>query len=69
MIENFVSQLQDLDQNEDRTRLTPDRIHVLYDFLEKDYQKLFVWVEFETHEFSWSYDIPPKFDPGMFNLN
>lgn len=69
MIEKYVSQLQDLDQNEEKTRLSPERIHILYEFLEKEYQKLFVWVDFETREFSWSYDLPPKFNAGMFNLN
>ena len=62
MIEQYVSQLADFDPNEERTRLTPDRIRILFNFLELDYQKLFVWTDFETKELSWSYDLPPKFD-------
>ena len=65
----LLTELDNFDSNQDRTRLTPDRLKIFYDFLENgDYQKLFVWCCFQTMELMWSYDGPPNYYEAGKNL-
>ena len=65
----FLGDLMNYNAEEERTAPTNERLSQFGAFLDKtDYQKFFVWVDFEDKTLRWSFERAPVFyEAGKFN--
>ena len=58
----YVEEIMNYKADEESTAPTNERLSQFHAFLEKtDYDKFFVWVEFENPELRWSFERAPHY--------